>query len=298
MSTADVVFVLPGASAADIEQFRGLDVDRNWQCFVDGVSAWIVQTYLLLRDAGYPVSLVSDFSREALKVAHVVSLSRRSRPRGCFVVGVRADYPSNPWCAAHVVQNKTQAGKSAIWIPHWPQPGMIPRDPSRGSRVETIGYFGRDINHYTRLFHRPSGWFKVRHTLERICDNLGLRLVTRGPDCWNDYHDVDIVVGLRDLGSATYDTKPPTKLINAWLADAVFIGGNDSAYRQIGQGDLNYLVASTPCEVRSRLEWLCNNSDDYSRMILDGAESVTAYQRSSVQQAWIAALNTLRGIGS
>ncbi|WP_303069820.1 hypothetical protein [Bilophila wadsworthia] len=29
-------------------------------------------------------------------------------------------------------------------MPHWPQPGLIPRDPARGDRLETIAYFGSD----------------------------------------------------------------------------------------------------------------------------------------------------------
>lgn len=60
--------------------------------------------------------------------------------------------------------------------------------------------------------------------------SLRLTLVDRGAEFWSDCSDVDVVLGLRSFGRVKFDTKPPTKLINTWLAVALFIRGRDPAY--------------------------------------------------------------------
>lgn len=293
MLSPDVVFVIPGKTDAELNQMRALDVDRDWRFFEDGIAAWIVQTYLLLREQGQSVELGAAFSRNAINIAHVAQLARLQRPAGCFVVGVRADYPPVRWCHYHIVQNQTQIGPRSIWLPHWPQPGLITRDPSRGDQVQRVAYFGRAVNHYTRFFHRASGYFRVRDALGNICSQLGLDLVERGPECWNDFSDVDVVVGLREFGNHTFDTKPPTKLINAWLAGTVFIGGADSAYFQVGTVGKNYLMASTQLTCQRVLEALLAGRIRYHSLVMAGSNMAAIYDRIKTNERWLAVLNEI-----
>lgn len=293
MLSPDVVFVIPGKTDAELDRMRALDVDRDWQFFGEGWAAWIVQTYLLLRAQGEPVELAATFSQNAINVVHVAQLARLRRPSGCFLVGVRADYPPVRWCHYHIVQNQTQISQRSIWLPHWPQPGLIPRDPSRGDRAQRVAYFGRTVNHYTRFFHRASGYFRVRDALRNICGHLGLDLVERGPECWNDFSDVDVVLGLREFGNRTFDTKPPTKLINAWLAGTVFIGGADSSYVQVGVPGKNYLLASTQTACQRAMEDLLAGRIEYRLLVATGSAAAAAYDRAGIHERWVQCLNEI-----
>ena len=238
-----------------------------------------MQTYLRLTSAGEEVELSGTFQRDAINIAHVSELSLLERPRGCFVAGVRADYPTRRWCNFHIVQNKSQVCKNSVWIPHWPQPSLIPRDCARGSRIERVAYHGLNVNHYTRIARRASGFFRVRTEIQGICNELDLDLVERGPERWNDFRDVDVALGLRAFGKRSFDTKPPTKLIDAWLAGAVFIGGNDSAYKQVGIPGVDYLLAKTPAEVRAWLRELKDNAALQGRLTAQGLTAGTEIQR-------------------
>ena len=43
-----------------ISEISEIDADRNWHYFGNGISIWILQTYLRLARKGYPVDLVSE----------------------------------------------------------------------------------------------------------------------------------------------------------------------------------------------------------------------------------------------
>lgn len=290
---AEIVFVVPGASSDELKRIQALDIDRDWRFFEDGVAAWIVQTYLYLRKNSNFVSIDSEFSRDGINVSHVKHLSGLQRPSGAFVVGVRADYPPVRWCQWHIVQNQSQVAGRALWMPHWPQPGLIPRSGTRGDRVERVAYFGRHVNHYSRLWRRPSGWYKVRDIAERTCSAFGLTLVERGPDSWNDYSDVDVALGLRAFGRARFNTKPPTKLVNAWLAGVPFIGGRDSAFSQIGEPNEEYLIADSPDALHVAVARLVEDKHCYASLRNAGIGIGLEFEASSVTQAWTRQLNLI-----
>ncbi|NNJ84382.1 MAG: hypothetical protein HKP13_05520, partial [Gammaproteobacteria bacterium] len=272
---------MPGATATELDRILALDVERDWRFFEGGIAAWIVQTFLALRDSDQPVEIANRFDSRCINFAHVSQLRQLERPRGCFVVGIRADYPPVRWCQYHVVQNQMQVGPRTAWLPHWPQPGLIPRDPGRGARIERVGYFGRTVNHYTRFFRRASGYFRVRNTVRDICFRLGIDLVERGPDRWNDYSDVDVVLGIRDFGDKPYNNKPPTKIVNAWLADALFIGGSDSAFLQVGKPGVDFLRATRPEMLERHLCHLITRSIAIDRMKTRNKAASISYHQSN-----------------
>lgn len=282
----EIVFVIPGAPPEELKRIDALDIDRDWRFFEDGVAAWIVQSYLRLRKSSNLVSISSDFSRHAVNVSHVKHLAGLRRPSGAFVAGVRADYPPVRWCQWHIVQNQSQINGRSSWVPHWPQPGLIPRSVTRGDRVERVTYLGRHVNHYSRLWHRPSGWCKVRDTAERICSALGLTLVERGPASWNDYSDVDVALGLRAFGHTTFNSKPPTKLVNAWLSGVPFIGGRDSAFSQIAKPSEEYLIADSPGMLETALATLVEDRQCYASLRKAGIERGMDFDVPSVTQVW------------
>ena len=60
-------------------------------------------------------------------------------PEQCFL-SVSADGPLHVGADVHIVQNKAQCRllPEAIFVPHWPQPGLVRRDPSRGVIFENV----------------------------------------------------------------------------------------------------------------------------------------------------------------
>jgi hypothetical protein len=70
-----------------------------------------------------------------------------------LLVCLRADVDRHPYAQLHVVQNPYQAIPSqfmTLWeshfIPHWPQPSIIPRNPQRGNAFENVTFLGNEIN--------------------------------------------------------------------------------------------------------------------------------------------------------
>lgn len=288
-----VQFVLRDSSADVLSQYSRLNVDRDWQSFSDGQGAWILQTFLFLRDHGFRCNLTSEPVPGRINVVHGGQLSDWSIDSGAHLVVARADYPPPCACMLEIVQNRTQEGDNAVWMPHWPQPGLMVRNEKRGSTVKVVGYFGRPVNHYTRVLRRASGFNRVRPHVEEVCTDLGLELVERGPDGWNNFADVDIVLGIRRFGRYTFDTKPPTKLVNAWLAGTAFIGGCDSAYSQVGRHGMNYLVARSPDQLKKTLSSLQKNPGEYAKIVANGRSEAAAFDRERITQRWIDVLSAL-----
>ena len=78
-----------------MDEVRSLDPDVDFDAFRVGERAWVAQTYLRLRQAGWPVELSSTAPRHGLAVFHAKQkheLAAASAGRNSLVyVGIRAD---------------------------------------------------------------------------------------------------------------------------------------------------------------------------------------------------------------
>ena len=125
-----------------------------------------------------------------------------------------------------------------------------------------------------------------------------MKFIVRGPNNWNDYSDIDVVVAVRDFRpTKKYENKPPSKLFNAWLANSVFIGGGDSAYRQVGAPGEDYLVAQKEEDLKRHLVRLREDPKYGVALIERGWERVKGVgSRESTSRRWQDVLNTeIRG---
>lgn len=219
--------------------------------------AWIYQTWWHLSRAGADVTLVEDLPDEGVVITLNGWLAPDyfARPE-LFVAGVVADGLPHAGVDLQIVQNLWHARRlpGAVFMPHWPQPGLVPRDPARGGKMENVCFFGDPKNLAAGL--RAPEWRR------KLLETTGAHFEERGAESWHDYHEVDAVVAVRGFGKANQPHKPATKLYNAWLAGVPFIGGNDSAYRAEATPGADYLVAGSPDEVidlvlkmRSSPEW-------------------------------------------
>lgn len=204
--------------------------DIYWEGFAYGVFSWTLQTYLRLQATGFPCKLVSSMPEEGIVLTHRDCLPDNLQPGSrLLIVCLQADRKRHPYAQLHIVQNAQAALKKSVtplwdnyYIPHWFQPGLIPRHPERGDRFENIAFFGKEENLAPEL-KQPS-WNEQLQA-------LGLSWHIVSSDKWNDYSYVDAVLAVRELNiQATYTSKPATKLYNAWQAGVPAILGCDSAF--------------------------------------------------------------------
>jgi len=254
---------------------------------IAAAQSWIYRTWMMLTKDGCSVELVHALPDRGC----VVALSGNVPPSfrasaGLLLAGVVADGLPHPGAALHIVQNAAHARRLSRgrFMPHWPQPGLAPREETRGPVWQRAAFFGTEENLATEL--RSAAW---RDELKQKTDMI---LEIRGAERWHDYSDVDAVVAIRDFSGARQLHKPATKLYNAWLAGVPFIGGADSAYAAEGEPGADYLVARSAQEVIAHLQRLKRDPGFRNRLVENGrrksaqrnAEAITAMWRHLVEK--------------
>lgn len=249
MSGKDVTFFMPDAQ--QVALFRDADPDRDWALFCTGVHVWVGQTYLRLKRAGYPVVLSATLPASGIVVTHADHVAQvlctRRMWSNLTIVAARADRPAQRYADVEVVQNAASAtGARTHHLQHWPQPGLVPRDPARGDTVVNIAFKGT-VGEMAPEFAAPA-WSEALDAqgMQWQCDAVtwGGNTATYATS-WNDYSAIDVVVALRKDISHLYAKKPASKLINAWLAGVPAILGPEHAYRELRQSDLDYIEVTS-----------------------------------------------------
>lgn len=246
---------------------------------------WIYQTWNFLKESGFPCKLSTQLCNSGITIALGLTLDASFRtgarlPKDVFFVDVAADKLPHPAAHLHLVQNKIHAKllPNSLFVPHWPQPHLIPRNPARGNRFENICFFGHAGNIAPEL--SSTAW---RQRLQR---ELGLSFYIQGNRGWHDYREVDAVLAIRNFSRARYFHKPATKLYNAWHAGVPFIGGRDSAYATDGHSGKDYLLATSPEEVFQHLKQLKEDENFRTSLIQKGFQSGASFTREATLIRW------------
>ncbi|HEY4997973.1 MAG TPA: hypothetical protein VII36_02465, partial [Usitatibacter sp.] len=143
-------FVLDPCATAwgDLESLDEGDIEREPRRFVGGRNSWIAQSFLRLRRAiearGWGVSAGAGFDPGTISIVHRDDMNRfTSDGHTSYLVVVRADRAPVAACDVAIAQNALHLARNERFVPLWPQPGLVPRDPLRGTRIERIAYQGR-----------------------------------------------------------------------------------------------------------------------------------------------------------
>jgi len=281
--------------------------DENWQGFGIGIYAWTLQTYLRLKAEGFPCELVGELPTEGIVLVHRNSLrvhndNFKPTPK-LLLICLKAELREYPYAQIHIVQNprETEILKDSYYIPHWSQPGLIPRNPARGDRFENIAFFGHEVNLAPSLLH-PS-W-------QNQLESLGLHwqpIINRNrwdnyqdiDNRWNDYSEVDAIVAVRSFDqqqlylSRNYISKPATKLYNAWLASVPAILGCESAYQAERQHLLDYLEVTSPTDILSALKRLLDEPALRQEIVKNGQIRAQKIHPSNITSRWCSFLNDI-----
>ena len=245
-----------------------------------------MQTYLRVARAGVDAGLADRFDPGAINVTSFAGLSLRPKLWKHFVVCAQHDRPRPARCHARVVQNKAGVKtEHDHYMPHWPQPGLKPRDPGRGDRIRTLCFKGA-LTNLGPAYRDPA--------FLRALEGLGVALDTsdradklaRDAVDWTDYREADLVLAVRDQPPAKLDTKPPTKLINAWLAGTPALLGPESAYRQLRDSDLDYIEVRSPEDALEAVRALQADPARYRAMIEHGARRGAEFNAEATTRRW------------
>jgi hypothetical protein len=230
-----------------------------------------------MKKRGLPVSIGYSLESDAINIVHCQvarSLLKASDLRSVFIISIRADFRPFPYGQFEVVQNERYATGRRIYMPLFPQPGLIPRDENR-DQVVNICYSGRMQNCIDA------------DRLESDLSQIGCRFVFKSEGLWQDMSDVDVLLGIRTFSKEPHHSKPPTKLFNAWLSGIPFIGGYDSAYEQVGHPGVNYLRVSSYSELIDMIVRLKADSALYSRLVEAGKTVGERYTPDQITDMWL-----------
>ena len=244
---------------------------------------WILVTYLYLKQKNLNVSISDVFIPGQICVVSSLDLGIKDRTFNSFIVGCRSDGFQPALCDFTVVQNKVGLdSETDVFIPHWPQPALIPRRSERGSTIENIVFKGDQINLY-ESFRSP----EFKEELEK----LGVKLIINGkPEkglvTWHDYSTDDLVLAVRDLTEKDALVKPASKLVNAWIAGVPALLGPEPAFGEQRQSDLDYIEVTTPQAVFEAVKLLESQPELYQKMVANGLKRAEDFTTEKMIQRW------------
>lgn len=249
---------------------------------------WILRTCAYLRAAGEDVTISDCLRPEAINIADVRRFGRRQRRPDCFVVIPRADAHAPMLADFTVHQNGlTPATGTSGWVAHWRQPGIIPRDAARGTRIRKVTFKG-EIQNLDESFRSTS----FRQALRDLGVEFEADLVHEGaPVAWNDYSGCDLVLAFRNLTLKDARHKPASKLVNAWAAGVPALLGPEPAFRELRKTPLDFIEIRSPEEALSAVKRLLSGPELYSAMAANGLRRAGDVTDEMTTSRWIELLN-------
>ncbi len=252
-------------------------VDDLAKKFSDGRCIWTLQTYMRLKARGHDVRLAGEYVPGQINFMHYDDLAIKHRPDRAFIAAVEPDRPRPMIADVRIVQNHLQIRNSAdYFMPHWPQPGLIPRDPSRGGEIKRVGYIGLPIY--------LAAEFQSDDFRRRLAE-IGMDLVIRDKDFTN-CADIDAILAVRNVSAFDLSIKPASKLVNAWLAGCPALLGEEPAYQKLRKSDLDYFEIRTAADAIAVLKQLKANPALYNQMIANGRQRAEEFSFELICQRW------------
>lgn len=269
-----------------------------------GEIAHLIQTFLLIQESDLHCIVSDQIPERGIIVCHRKSFPADFRPtKDQFLVYAKGDWDIHYHAQMHVIQNPIDMRMldvelwPRIYVPHYPQPSLIPRATSRKDRFENIGFVG-DLENLSAEVQSAefSTWLAER----------GLQLKLRMHDQWHDYSDLDAFLSIRETrehGTSTnseaednsiYCEKPATKLFNAWQAGLPAILGVESCYRHYRRGPLDYIEVSSMQDIKSAIDRLKHDSILRESMSKNARERSREYNAQTIAKHWYVLLSAVK----
>lgn len=250
------------------------------------VGSWLIRTYIELKNIGCSVTISDKLVPKCINVSDAFSFGRRQRLNDYFVAIARSDGPF-PGLANFVIHQNgvIEEGERSANIPHWPQPGLIARDATRGSTISLLTFKGQSWNLDVR-FRNPD--------FIRSLHEMGIDLDLPKDDNdresmawqWRDYSNSDAVIAIRNLTEQDASIKPASKLINAWIAGVPAFLGPEPAFRELRKSPLDYIEVTEAGAVIDELRRWKENPEYYLAIIANGHKRAEDFTTEKLAQQW------------
>ena len=257
--------------------YTQIELDKSAELIVGANLEWLLQAYLILKQRGNLNVICSNhFVSGCINIIHSDDLIKLKGTAKDFIVCVKGDFPWRKWAHYHIVQNKNELKANTSFLPLWVQPGLIKRNAERKG-VTRVAYAGQTWN---------GNLAGTQETWTTLFKPHGIEFVNLPTGACHDLSNIDVLIGIRSFDNKPYNSKPPSKLVNAWHAHIPFIGGHDSAFKQVGTPGKDYLLATSHQEVLDAVLQLRDNPSLYQTIVDNGIEKSKNYTQENIGKAW------------
>src|SRR5690606_1794906 len=215
---------------------------------------------------------------------HAAWRQQRATGSRALLAAVRSDRKPVGLADVEIVQNAASAdGRRSLHVPHWPQPGLRPRDPARGDRPRTILYPGTAGNLHPDFLSEPWAAFLRERGLQLRCH---FKSAADAPPAYHDLREIDLMLALRPRGAGLVRNKPGWKLFNAWLAGVPALLGPEAGYRELREGPLDYLEIDGVAQAMAAVDRLLQEPGLYRAMVGNGLARGRGFDTAATLVRW------------
>lgn len=249
---------------------------------------WVLRPYHGLLSRGENVSLSEKAISGAINIVSLHEIGRSRVTGDEFLVCPHGDAHPTRLANFRIRQNFLRPERACeANIFHFPQPGLIPRDPKRGTKIERITFKGHNnLSEDLRSDHFIGELQKLGVEFEK-----DYRSFDTGQHNWHDYHDADVVLAIRNDTLYRVSYKPASKLINAWAAGVPALLGPEPAFEELRTSELDFITVRNQDEALEALLHLRKSPGIYSAMVKNGLSRSANYTEDSILDRWIEILN-------
>lgn len=276
-------------------RYTPLDLpDGSGKCGSIGPYNWTIQTYIYLKLFKYKYHITDSLNVDGIIISHSDFLPRYIKPKSNrFIVEIKPDRSLKSIFANFVIiqniydpiyQGLRRFFISSAYIDYWPQPSIIKRHLSRGSKIKNVCYIGKMEQFISNV-----------NDLKKEVKKLGMNFKIVPKKEWNDYSEIDVIVAVRrkadnDKNSVASNLstskKPASKLINSWIAGVPAILSRDDAFLRLKKTENDFLEADNLNEIIIQLKKLRSDPKLFNNMIKNGIERSEVFYPQAIAKQW------------
>ena len=300
MDTPPLYFYFPYELRRDLVGIERMSEQELWKLLAQhrigrmGVAHWVVQTYYFLVKNGTPCSLIDTpvdrgiiFTHRdclPLPIEDLRLMAGRRRTVCCMQVDRKHRYSLSDFTIVHNPLDE-RLDQQEVYVPPWPQIALKPRSEERGNTVRTVGYIGNPEQ--LDPYFTSASWRK-------FLDRHGLRFVVKRGEEWNDFTDLDVLIGVRSFDTpSSLIPKPALKLFNAWSAGVPILLTQEPSYTHYQTDEYDYVEVSTIDTLEVALSRLVSQPEVYQTYRLRCKERAATMSHATVLNWWKRALNDI-----
>ncbi len=264
----------------------------KWHGISSNFVGWVAQTYFYLRQLGFDCVPARTIPEEGILLSDWDTMNQFFGPLDrVMLVSARSDGMYHPSAHFNILHNPSlcERDRHSIWnphfVPHWPMPGLMRRNPERGLTPRTVGYIGHPSQLAPEL-HSPNWAQRLR--------SIGLEWVNvENPSLWHDLSEIDIIVAARKFDGHPYLGKGANKLFNAWHAGIPAVLSPEVGFLAERRSELDFLLARDIDEAFAAVKRLKESPELYRDMVANGSVRARDHSTEKTAERWVDFFNNV-----